>query len=138
MALGITGCQILGPKDPRTETMSDYRALWDEFQSGSYTFTLGRGCYCIVAGEIQVTVEEGNVTSAYSVWQNEAVLDEHLQFIETIDTIFDMIDRAKLEAHELEVEYAVEGYPTLVSIDWIELAVDDEITLTVSDVTPVK
>jgi hypothetical protein len=133
--MGLAGCQITGPDDPRTES-GTHREKWDRFQNGSYTYTLVRGCFCINGGEHRVTVQDGKVTTAINQWRNEAVSAEHLQYIETIDAIFDLIEQAQLEADQIEVEYSDEGYPTQVSIDWIEQAVDDELSLSISDVRP--
>ena len=47
-----------------------------------------------------------------------------------------MIERAEKDADEFLVEYAKEGYPTLISIDWIKEAVDDEMYFQISAVQP--
>ena len=52
-----------------------------------------------------------------------------------IEDLFDLIDRAEAEgADDVHVEYAREGYPTVVNIDWIRQAVDDEMFMGVSEV----
>ncbi len=131
-----SGCEITGPDDPRTTHDSDYEEEWANFQSGTYYFRVVRGCFCVNGGEHWVQVENGLVTSAFNIWRDEPVPAEQLEYLETIENMFEMIRRAKTEAFSLEVEYAKEGYPTFVSIDWIEFAVDDEISFTISDVHP--
>ncbi len=88
------------------------------------------------SGPIWIQVINDEVTYAKVTWSNEPVPEEHVQDIETIDDIFDMIERAEKDADELDVDYSDEGYPVRVSIDWIKEAVDDEMMLEISNVVP--
>ena len=130
------GCQIAGPDDPRNEDISTQKEKWDDFQDGTYSFLFNRGCFCAVGGEHFVQVIDGVVIDAFRTWDNQPVESHFLQYIETIDALFEMIERARREAHSLDVEYSEYGYPTLLSIDWIKNAVDDEIHFQVSNVQP--
>lgn len=131
----VTGCQISGPDDPRTSTDSVQRAKWEAAQAGTYHFTIVRGCFCINGGEHTVFVTDGKVTSAYSVWQEEYYPADQLSYFETIDDLFDMLERAREEADEVEVTFSDRGYPTELVIDWIKEAVDDEIAFSISSLT---
>lgn len=133
-AVLLSGCQIIGPDDERTEETSNQREIWEAYSDGTYSFVLARGCFCAYGGSYWVQVVDGEVTLALDVYQNQSVPEEGLNIIESIDDIFDMIERAEREADDLEVEYAEEGYPTRVVIDWIKQAVDDEMYLEVSEV----
>lgn len=133
LSIGI-GCQIAGPDDPRTDERSANQKTWDEFNDGTYSFLLNRGCFCAFAGPIWIQVIDNDVTFAQITWSNEPVPTEHLDEIETIDDIFDMIERAEKEADDLHVEYSTNGYPSVVNIDWIKEAVDDEMFLEISNV----
>ena len=57
----------------------------------------------------------------------------------TIDELFDFVEQAIDEdADELIVAYDQEFFfPTLISIDWIKMAIDDEISHTASNLTSV-
>lgn len=83
-----------------------------------------------------IQVMDHEVVYAYSEWEERPVPQDQLAYIETIESIFDMIKRAEKEADEWDVEWAEEGYPARVSIDWIKEAVDDEMYLEISDVLP--
>ena len=61
--------------------------------------------------------------------------DAKAEYFETIDDMFDMIVDAEKNADRLEVEYSVHGYPSSIDIDWIQDAVDDEMLLTVEELT---
>jgi len=129
----LSGCQTVGPDGPGSD-LDTNREAWEAFSDGTYHFVLMRGCFCIHAGEFRVQVVDGDVTEAVGGFENQRVPASDLQYIESIDDIFDMIERAEGEADEMEVEYSDNGYPTLVSIDWIKQAVDDEMILEISDV----
>ena len=132
----LLGCQILGPDDPRLEDSESHRENWDSFQDGTYSYNINRGCFCAVAGEHFVQVQNGEVIEAFNVWRNEPVPREHFQYLETIEDLFDLILEAEAEADEFSVEYAEQGYPSSISIDWIKGAVDDEMVIQVHNVLP--
>ncbi len=132
----IGGCEIVGPDRSEMDALSDARAEWNNYQDGTYSFLLNRGCFCIVAGPFFVQVIDTDVVTAISTHSNEVVRPEDLQYIETVDDVFDMIEDALENADEIEVEYSEFGYPTSVDIDWIKQAVDDEMFITISELQP--
>lgn len=132
----LSGCQILGPDDPREEGVSAHRAAWAEWSNGTYSFAVFRGCFCAWGGQMWIQVVDDEIVAAFITERNEPVPSEHLVDLHTIEDIFDMVERAEREAAELEVEWANEGYPSRVFIDWIKEAVDDEIRLEISGVVP--
>jgi len=82
-----------------------------------------------------VNVVNYEIRSMVNSYSGESVDSTHFEYVHTIEQLFDLIDEAREEgAHKLEVEYAREGYPAVVNIDWIENAVDDEIYYGISDV----
>ena len=132
----LPGCQILGPDDPRTEAVSNHRSAWSNWSDGTYSFTVFRGCFCAWGGAVWIQVVDDEIAAAFLTERNEPVPSEHLGNLQTIDDIFDMIERAEQEADNLEVEWSDEGYPSRVFIDWIEEAVDDELLLEIASVIP--
>ncbi len=136
LLLLFSGCRVLGPDDPRLNEGEDHRETWNAFQDGTYHFLMNRSCFCVISGEHFVQVIDREISVAVNTWSNEEVEGEHLQYVETIDDLFNMIERAEKDADEFLVEYAKEGYPTLISIDWIKEAVDDEMYFQISAVQP--
>jgi hypothetical protein len=132
-ALFYSGCQILGPDDPRTKGDTDYRAKWEAFQDGTYYYTLSRSCFCLPAGRITVQVVEGKVTSASYIDRADEILQDQLVHIETIDAMFDLIDERQGNSYVFEVEYSEWGYPTSITLDGSEQIADDELWLEVTD-----
>jgi len=134
LTLLVGGCEIVGPDRSEMNELSDARAKWDNYQDGTYSFLLNRGCFCIVAGPFFVQVVDSEVVAAFSTPSNEEVRAEDLQYIETVEDVFDMIENALEGADKIEVEYSEFGYPASVDIDWTEQAVDDEMFLTIGEV----
>lgn len=131
----LPACQVFGPDVP-LDVLSKNRSTWDTWTEGTYSYRLLRGCFCVSSGMMWVQVVDHEVVYAYAEWEERPVPQDQLAYIETIEAIFDMIKRAEKEADEWNVEWADEGYPSRVSIDWIKEAIDDEMYLEVSDVVP--
>ncbi|MGB1049866.1 MAG: DUF6174 domain-containing protein [Rhodothermales bacterium] len=132
--LPFSACQILGPDDPETNSVSDHRAKFEAQYGRSYSFNVMRGCFCVNGGEHWVQVGDGQVVFALRVYDNQPVLADQLEWLETMDEVFDMIERAETEADRLEITWSDEGYPAEFFIDWIEEAADDEMGMTISNV----
>lgn len=107
------------------------RALWDAEGPESYELTYEKMCYCASVGPVTVTVESGEITD---VAAPEA--DDEAEATEDALSVEDLLDKAadaEADADVAEIEYDEEyGYPTLLDIDWLEDAVDDEVTYTVT------
>jgi hypothetical protein len=130
------GCQILGPEEGSLDDLSAKQSTWSEWSGGTYSFVVFRGCFCAWGGAVWIQVMDQEITAAFLTERNEPVPPEHFNELHTIDELFDMIQRAEREADEIEVEWADEGYPSHVFIDWIEEAIDDELFLEISSVVP--
>ncbi len=107
------------------------------FDAADYTFVLEQLCYCPVTGPVEVTVEDGEVTSAVIAKGGQGMkkgsdAPEYLWI-----TINDVIDRANdPEAAQVDVDWPDgQDWPSTVAIDQIENAVDDEVTYTIRDVS---
>lgn len=132
--LPFSACQILGPDDPGTTSVSDHQAKFEAQFGDSYSFNAMRGCFCINGGEHWVQVGEGQVVFALRVYDNQPVLADQLEWLETMDEVFNMIARAETEADRLDVTWSDEGYPAEFFIDWTEEIADDEMAMTISNV----
>lgn len=97
--------------------------------------TVDRPCFCTAGfrGPFIVQVRNGNVASVETL-EGVPATGNGLGDVSalTVPGIFDLIGRS-FDAHRLEVQFNQEnGVPTLVQIDRIALAVDDESTVRVS------
>lgn len=130
LAVVLTGCGLLEADTwgERQEALDRNRDLWESQAVGSYTFRLLRSCFCPVGGEFTVTVSDGAVVAAERT-DGSPVPAEDLQYLQTIDDLFDVIQTAiDYRADRFEAEYDRDvGYPALIDLDSDRNAVDDEV-----------
>ena len=113
---------------------------WEEQNVNHYRFTLVVGCFCPFAGaEVTYEVLNGQVVSesvkpASDRPDDPTRISEFYQPYNTIDKVFDYVEGAISEADKTTVEYdSTYGFPTNVTVDLIEMAMDDEMYLTLSN-----
>ena len=133
LLLPFSACQIAGPDDPPESNIEGHKARFEARYGTSYSFSLTRGCFCINGGELLlVQVVDGQVTAAMRTSDHADLPADQLEWLETMDEIFDMIQQAEQSAHHLEVTWSDFGYPAEFYIDWIEGVADDEMGMTIS------
>lgn len=117
------------------------RQKWEDANIANYRFQLTLSCFCPFRDQMPLTIEvrDGKVASMmYADGQAVASDDINYEFFleyGTMDDIFAKIEGAQAdpEAGEVIVTYdPTYGFPVDASIDYIELAIDDEMVLTVS------
>jgi hypothetical protein len=130
------GCELLGTISNHDSDLVVNQRVWNEHNTGFYFFTLVRGCFCAYAGEYQVVVADNEVVDVIPAWDDQVgVPREDYDIFQTVDDLFEVIRNAyRNGADEIDVEYSDVGYPSLVSIDYMKNAVDDEVSYAVSDV----
>ena len=92
-------------------------------------------CYCPVTGPVEVTVEDGEVTSAVVAKGGQG--DEEGQRRPGVPLADDQRRDRRAndpEAAEVDVDWPDgQDWPNTVAVDQIENAVDDEVTYTISE-----
>lgn len=130
-------CNITGPGD--LDDLREARALWVSQGITDYAYVLQRGCFCTLEsiGPVTITVRGGVVESLVYVPSGEPVTMGG-ELWPTMNGLFDLIERAvDGGADEVATVFHADlGYPLTAEIDYIEQAIDDELTLTVSSFTP--
>ena len=113
---------------------------WEGQNINHYRYTVAVSCFCPFAFvEVTYEVQNGQVVgqSVQSSPDNpvdEAQVSDFYQSYNTIEKVFDYLEEAINEADRTSIEYdPTYGFPIDVAIDWIELAADDEIYLTISN-----
>ena len=113
--------------------MAKNREKWDAQNIRHYTFELTVSCFCPFTDimPIVVEVEDGKIVSITDN-AGQAVEGEFSQYIEeaaTIERLFDLAAQNLSEADQVEVTYDAQfGYPSAIKVDFIKMAVDDEIS----------
>ena len=126
-------------------TFQQNQAKWESQNIDHYRYTIAVSCFCPFAFvEVTYEVQNGQVVnqSIQASPDNpvdEAQVTDFYQPYNTIEKVFDYIGEAVRDADDTTIEYdPTYGFPTDVSIDWIELAIDDEIYLTLSNFEPLS
>jgi len=139
LALILTACSA----GVETE-LSRSQSKWEDANINHYRFQLGVGCFCLFRSQMPLTVEvkDGEVVSMIDVNGEAFPLDDPMsEFVlkyATIDRIFlELGSDPVQEADHLTMSFdPTYGFPTEVAIDYIELAADDELYLSVSAFEP--
>ncbi len=113
---------------------------WKSQHPGHYRYDLQIGCFCAFMDKmpLSIEVENGqvvNISDATGAAPSAQEMEWYASYT-TIDKIFAYAQTATTEADQVDIQYDPDfGYPTRISIDWIEQAIDDEMGLTVSNFT---
>ncbi len=126
LALTLSAC------GPRTE-LEKNRDKWNTMRIGHYRFELMISCFCIFSEVMPVTVEVKNGKIVSMIGLNGQPLHEDFrQYVDeaaTIEGLFAVAAKSLSEADKAEVTYdAKYGFPASIVVDWVEMAVDDEIS----------
>ncbi len=139
LVLILSACSLASSTELRRN-----QTKWENANITHYRFQLSVGCFCPVSGLMPMTVEvqDGEVVSISDVnGDNYPTTDPMSEFIlkyATIDRLFSELgSEAVRGADKLSVNYdPTYGFPTEITIDFIELAMDDELYLSVSAFEP--
>ncbi len=112
---------------------------WQEANVSHYRFNLFVGCFCIFTQDMPLVIEVQNGEVVSMEYQNGNEIDStsrgYFQRYATIDKIFGELTKdINGEADQVTVTYdANYGFAAQADIDFIKEAVDDEISLTLSN-----
>lgn len=141
LAVLLAGCSLTQGND-----YSRNLQKWQGSGVTHYRFSLFIGCFCAFSQRMPLSIEvrDGEVVSmAYS--DGQAVLHtdpnfENFSQYATFERLFAELDTdLNGGADEVTVSYdPTYGFPFQIQIDFIKLAMDDELSLTVSDFEVLK
>lgn len=134
LAIGCSG--VLAPEQ---DALDAARERWAQASPASYVYVVQRSCFCLTdfVRPIRVEVREGEVVSATYADSGEPVTNPDVP-TPTVPDLFTVIQEAiDAEAHSIAATYDAElGYPVDVSIDYLELAIDEELAFSVREFEP--
>ena len=138
LALILTACSAGGSE------LSLNQDKWKDAGINHYRFEVAVSCFCLFRSQMPLTVEvqDGEIVSMTDVNGEAFPLDDPMSDLvtkhATIDRIFSELESDSVqEADNLTVTYdPVYGYPVEIAIDYIELAADDELYISVSAMEP--
>ena len=131
MAVLAVACDETGEREEMQRQLDRNRARWEALGLTSYTVHERVSCYCVFGpDEVIIAVDAGEIVSVTNAETGQPVDTATSRFYYTVDDLFDMLERAVREADSLRVSYdPTFFYPTEIAIDWIEPAIDDEISV---------
>ena len=135
VALAAAGCASpTSPSGPEGDLLAA-RRKWARQVILDYRYTVNALCFCVQRGPLRVTVERGQVTGLNDPVTGVPRPYPHPAMPLTVEDLFTTIEVAiERDAHSVEVRYDPQlGYPQEIAIDFIELAIDDEVTYTASN-----
>lgn len=124
--------------------LSRNQSKWQDANITHYRFDLSVGCFCLFRSQMPLTIEvlDGEIVSMIDVNGEAFPMDDPMSELvmkhATIDRLFSELGSDPVqEADHLTVSYdSTYGFPVEVAIDYIELAADDELYLSVSAFEP--
>ncbi|MEV5321556.1 DUF6174 domain-containing protein [Streptomyces sp. NPDC052687] len=132
-------CSGEASPDPTARPGSGSRtgAAWTEPEAYSYTLESSGGERALL-GSYRVTVRDGRVTDARGLDDSARDMVKRLpDQVPTLGGLLRELERARQEnADEAAAEFAADGHPVRISLDWDANAVDDEALYVISDYAP--
>jgi hypothetical protein len=127
----LSGCGILDSDgDGWERDLAEARGLWSDAGLTDYRYHVRQLCFCAYGGqEVEVEVRDGAAVRGVLVATGEVLPQDQLEWsAPTVEHLFtrieDILDRGP---HEFTATYHPElGYPTFVTADPIENAIDEE------------
>jgi hypothetical protein len=134
----VRGRQFRVECPPGTEEvaaeLAAQRATWEQAGVDSYEFTMGIEVFGPLYGAYRIVVVDDAPVSMVREDESEAPLPAELPG--TIDAVFDLLERS-VSADRFVATYDPDlGYPRSVTIDHILNAIDDELAVHVTSLTP--
>jgi hypothetical protein len=125
-----------------TQQLQRSKQLWAKQKLSNYRFSLSRTCFCLPKSSepVKIEVRNGKVTSIVAVSDGKPVNREYFNKHDSIAKLFQVIEDALArKAHRLSVTYhPTLGYPTKIDIDYNKQLADEEISLTIDNLQPLK
>ncbi|MFE5814831.1 DUF6174 domain-containing protein [Streptomyces sp. NPDC056479] len=121
-----------------TETApSQESAAWREPASYTYTLRSSEGERSLI-GAFRITVRDGAVVKAVGLDDSgRRVVEDVPDAVPTIAELLAELEQARRDdADRAEAEYADDGHPVRISLDWMKNAIDDEALYAISDFEP--
>ncbi|MEW6288040.1 MAG: DUF6174 domain-containing protein [Chloroflexota bacterium] len=140
LTLILAACSVGGSE------LSRNQAKWQEAGVTHYRFQLSVTCFCLFRSQMPLTVEvkDGEIVSMTDVNGEAFPVDDPMSDLvmkhATIERIFSELGSDSVQAADrLTIDFdPTYGFPSEVAIDYIELAADDELYLSVSGFEPLQ
>lgn len=124
-----------------TAELETHRKIWQAQNISDYEYTFNKMCFCPPPANVpvKVLVKNNSVNRIFNLETNQPIDNPDLTFYQSIDRLFEFIEEAiQKGADKIDVNYDKNlGYPISISIDYLEMAADDEVSFSATDLVPV-
>jgi len=151
LVLAITSCGANSQDPWAADSQSSYqpsgnpeiqsnRERWAANGPSSYQFTFARHCFCLTVrtGSTQVTVRGGVITGAIDL-STGAAIDPSSRDLQTVDGLFDELDRGIQEGAQVSASYDPhDGHPLGARFDYAPYGsnADEDVGFSLWDLQP--
>ncbi len=133
LAAGVVGCGLSGPSRS-LDRFNEAKKLWDRENPASYAVTVQRLCFCGNVDPVRIVVVNRQVVSRTVVATQQPLPANLIEFYPDVPGLFAIVRDAYARADAINVSFDGRyGFPADASIDYIKSAIDDELTLKVTD-----
>ncbi|MCC7119115.1 MAG: hypothetical protein IT310_11360 [Anaerolineales bacterium] len=142
----LTALILAACSSQASNALKQNRATWQAAKINHYSFNLNVSCFCAFrnAMPVQVEVQNDQIVSIVDANGTPVTLDANDSGYEatygTIDRIFSQLETAlNGDADEVTVTYdPTYGFPAQIFFDFIKEAIDDEVSIEVSNFQTLK
>ena len=127
--LVLTACDHTPNKDVR-DALKYQKAQWIAMGVHSYSYVYGEECFCVGPRAVRVVVENDVLKSVTDPDSGAPVVYEPATAHFTVPQLYDYLITSATRASEIGVQFDPTVHmPSMAWIDFIKLAIDDEITV---------
>lgn len=127
------GCGLSGP-GRSLDRFDEAKRLWDRENPANYAVTVQRLCFCGNVDQVRIVVVNRQVISRTVVASQQPLPANLNESYPDIPGLFATVKDAILRADAINVSFdRTYGFPSDATIDFIKNAIDDELTLKVTD-----
>lgn len=129
----LAGCST----DPAAADLENAKATWQSRNVQNYEITVQRLCFCATIDPVRVRVEAGRVVSQTVVPTGQPLDPALAAAYPAVPGLFALVEDAYRRAFKVGATFNREfGFPESATIDYVGNAIDDELTLRVTDFAP--
>jgi len=123
---------------PTASPLTENRQKWEAQNVSHYRYQISLICFCAFSDKMPLTIEVKDGQTVSILDNQGQQVTESLELFERYDSIEDIFSTVEAalngEADQVKAEYNPEyGYPQSVDIDYVEEAIDDELTFVVDE-----
>ena len=133
VALGGVACGLTGP-GRSLDQFNVAKRIWDRENPANYAVTVQRLCFCPNVDLVRIVVQNRLVTSRTVVATQEPLAASLNDAYPDIPGLFAIVKDGYIRADAINASFDQQyGFPTDASIDYIKNAIDDELSLKVTN-----